>query len=65
MTDKSTETFTEKKPAAKGRKKDPAGSGGKLRKKDLNKVSGGAFPTRVNDQITDSVTQVGGDDGDG
>lgn len=36
----------------------------KLSEKDLNKVSGGAFPTPVNGQITDIVTP-GGDDSDG
>jgi predicted ribosomally synthesized peptide with nif11-like leader len=29
---------------------------GELQSSDLEKVSGGAFPTSVNDQITDSVT---------
>ncbi len=28
-----------------------------LTEKDLDNVSGGAFPTAVNDQITDAVTQ--------
>ena len=29
-----------------------------LNQNDLEKVSGGAFPTAVNSQITDSVTQA-------
>jgi predicted ribosomally synthesized peptide with nif11-like leader len=31
-------------------------AGGKLQDSDLDGVTGGAFPTAVNDQITDAVT---------
>jgi len=40
----------EQKPEAAEKKQD------ELSQEQLNKISGGAFPTAVNSQITDSVT---------
>jgi hypothetical protein len=40
----------------KAEKEELTGKNGEVQERDLDDVTGGAFPTAVNDQITDAVT---------
>ena len=53
MSTKKAESAVEKTKAVK---EEVTGKNGEVPDRDLNKVTGGAFPTAINDQITDSVT---------
>ena len=53
MSTKKAESPVEKTKAGK---EELTGKNGEVQDRDLNKVTGGAYPTAVNSQITDAVT---------
>ncbi|MDR7867329.1 MAG: hypothetical protein RIN56_10965 [Sporomusaceae bacterium] len=53
MSTKTVESSAEKTKAGK---EELTGKNGEMPERDLNKVTGGAYPTAINNQITESVT---------